>query len=308
MASSFAAVGHFLPPFLERAGVQRPIAVDPVGPSSLAAEATRSALARADWQLGDIEFILFATSTPDVDFPGSACFLQAALGCGTIGALDVRGQCAGFLYGLLIADRFQRSGMYQRILVAAGEVHSSGLDYSPAGADVAKLFGDGAGVALLGPRGSIRSVVVHADGRQHQAYWCEAPASRQHPVRMTVDDFHAGKHLPRLDHAALTNFGVGALVDAIGEALAEAGAASATVDRFYLSHVLPEVAEAACERLGLAPERCVIPSQRYGHLTAAALPVALADDVQAGQVGVGQTVCLASAGAGFTWGAAVVEL
>ncbi len=308
MGSSFAAVGHHLPPFVERAGVLRPIAVDPVGPSHLAAQASRAALERAGWGIEELEFILFATSTPDVDFPGAACFLQAALECGTIGALDVRGQCCGFLYGLLIADRLQRGGMYRRVLVAAGEVHSSGLDYGPTGAEVARLFGDGAGVALLGESGAVRSVVVHADGRPHQAYWTEAPASRQHPVRMTIEDYQAGRHLPRLDHAALAAFGVDAIAGAVDEALRQADTSAAKIDHWIVSHVFPDVAEAARQRLDVPKERWVIPSERYGHLTAAALPVALSADVEAGRIGAGQTVCLAAAGAGFTWGAAVVEL
>src|SRR6185369_679584 len=111
-------------------GVRRPIATDPVGPSDLALPPGREALAAAGLAPEDVEFLIFATMTPDVTFPGAACFFQDKLGLRTVGALDVRGQCAGYLMALMIADDYLRAGQYRNVLVAAGEVHSAGLDYS----------------------------------------------------------------------------------------------------------------------------------------------------------------------------------
>src|SRR3990172_4841139 len=150
MNTAILGLGHHLPAEVERAGVRRPIAVEAVGPSTLAANAASGALERAQLAADAVDFIVFATMTPDVTFPGAGCYLQHHLGCGTVGAVDVRAQCAGFLQGLLIADQFVRAGTYKHVLVAGAEVHSSGLDYSERGAAVSQLFGDGAGVAMIG--------------------------------------------------------------------------------------------------------------------------------------------------------------
>ena len=155
-------LGHCLPPRLvtgeelsntlgsdartleARTGIaERHYAAAGVGPSDLALEACTMALERAGLAPGDVDFLIFATMTPDVAFPGSGCLLQSKLDVGPIGALDIRAQCLGFVFGLLIADRFLRAGMYERILVATGVIHSTSLDFSPGGAGVTPYFGDG---------------------------------------------------------------------------------------------------------------------------------------------------------------------
>src|SRR5262245_41544699 len=156
MGSAILGVGHHLPGVIERLGVLRPIAVDPIGPSTLASRAALSALAGSGRTPADVDFIIFATMTPDVTFPGSGVYFQQELECSTVGALDIRAQCAGFIYSLSIADQFVRTGSYRCVLVAGGEVHSSGLDYSEKGSAVARLYGDGAGVAVVGPASGSR--------------------------------------------------------------------------------------------------------------------------------------------------------
>ena len=311
MRTAILGLGHHLPPEIETGGVRRPIAVEPVGPSALAVKAASAALTQAHLPVEDIEFIAFATMTPDVTFPGSGCFFQHAMGCGTIGALDIRAQCAGFVFGMVIADQFVRAGVYNHVLVAGAEVHSSGLDYSEAGARVASLYGDGAGVALCGRTDDDRGILgsaLHTDGRRHAQFWCEYPASRQHPVRMTVDDLRKGRHFPSIDLAAVRSFGEHALPAVIQEALQAAGLHTDHIDRYVIGHILPEVGEAVGKHLGVGADRMNVPATRHGHLTAAALPVALSEEVESGRLGPGATVCLAAAGAGFAWGAAVVRL
>src|SRR5213593_3577992 len=141
MSAAILGLGHYLPPEVACAGVCRPIAVEPVGPSTLAVKAASAALAGAQRSVDAVEFIVFATMTPDVTFPGSGCFFQHALGCRTVGALDIRAQCAGFVFGLAIADQFIRAGVYDCVVVVGAEVHSAGLDYSEAGAPIARLYG-----------------------------------------------------------------------------------------------------------------------------------------------------------------------
>ena len=311
MRAAILGLGHHLPPEVETSGVRRPIAVDPVGPSTLAVPAATQALAQAGASVDAVDFIIFATMTPDVTFPGAGCFFQDQMGCGTVGALDIRAQCAGFVFGLVIADQFVQAGVYERILVIGAEVHSSGLDYSERGASVAELYGDGAGVAFVG-RGDgtrgVRGTAIHTDGRQYERFWCEYPASRQHPVRMTAENFKEGRHFITMDIDTVRSFGEESLPAVIGEALAAANMTPAQIDRFIISHVFLDVAETVAERLNISPSHLNIPAARHGHLTAAALPTALSEEVAAGTLGTGDTVCLAAAGAGFAWGAAVVTL
>ena len=311
MRSTIIGLGHHLPPEVETLGVRRPIAVEPVGPSTLAVPAANQALAQAGVTREMVDFIVFATMTPDVTFPGAGCFFQDQLGCGTVGALDIRAQCAGFIFGLVIADQFVRAGVYERILVIGAEVHSSGLDYSERGAAVSALYGDGAGVAVVGKgddhRG-LRGAAIHTDGRQYERFWCEYPASRQHPVRMTAENFHEGRHFITMDSDAVRRFGEEALPTVIDEALRAAAVRREQIDRFIIGHIFVDVADGVGERLGVTPSRINIPAARHGHLTAAALPTALSEEVAAGTLGPGSTVCLAAAGAGFTWGAAVLTL
>jgi 3-oxoacyl-[acyl-carrier-protein] synthase-3 len=311
MRAAILGLGHHLPPLVEAAGVRRPIAVDPMGPSTLAVPAAQRALQQAGLSPESVDFIVFATMTPDVTFPGAGCFFQDQMGCGTVGALDIRAQCAGFLFGLVIADSFVQAGVYERVLVIGAEVHSSGLDYSERGTAVSALYGDGAGVALVGKgdsRRGLRGAAIHTDGRQYKRFWCEYPASRQHPARMTVENFQEGRHFITMDMDAVRCFGEESLPAVIGEALQAAAVSAEQVDRFIIGHVLLDVAETVGTRLGIAPSRLNVPAARYGHLTAAALPTALSEEVAAGTLGPGSTVCLAASGAGFAWGAAVITL
>ncbi|MBU6284213.1 hypothetical protein KGQ64_18365, partial [bacterium] len=183
-------------------------APDGEGPSALARRACEAALGAAGCAVADMGLIVFATATPDVTFPGAACFLQRELDAGTLGAVDVRAQTAGFLCALDLAMQFgatpSPSGgldpRYDRVLVAAGEVLTSGLEYAPRGADMTPRFGDGAAAAVVG-RGAagarIGAVRWTTEGDLADRFWCEYPASRQVPVRMNARDFEEGRHHPR---------------------------------------------------------------------------------------------------------------
>jgi 3-oxoacyl-[acyl-carrier-protein] synthase-3 len=309
--SALLAVGHYLPPLVQRAGVTRPIEDPPPGTSEIGARASRAALEGARIDPLDVDFIIFATINPDVPFPGAACYMQDKLGCGTVGALDVRAQCAGFVCGLMVADQFVRNGQYRRVLVVGAELHSTWVDYSPTGVELARLFGDGGGAVVLGPDGGDRGVlsaILHSDGSRHDRFWCEYPASRQHPLRITKENIRAGKHFPWMDERDVRAFGQEKLPAVVRQAVEQAGLSLDHIDHFVLSHVLPDVAADSAAALGVAAERTTVPSATYGHLGAAALPVALSEGIQAGKIKEGSTVCLAAAGAGYAWGAAVLHL
>src|SRR5262245_40999571 len=310
MPPGILGLAHYLPPAQSVGSVRRPIFTSPGGPSDLALEPAREALAQAGLAPDAVDFLIFSTMTPDVTFPGAACYFQHKFGLGTIGSLDVRGQCAGFLMGLLIADSYLRAGVYRTVLLATGEVHSAGLDYSERGESMARLFGDGAAVAVLGERSGsgLDAIICHSDGCHYERFWIEYPSSRQHPLRITVEDLRAGKHFPRLDVEHLERFGVEQLPAVVREALAAAGTTSDRIDCWILSHVLPAVVERSATALGIPSAKLITAGQTHGHLTAAALPVALSEARAAGRVGPGARVCLAACGAGYAWGAAVLTL
>jgi 3-oxoacyl-[acyl-carrier-protein] synthase-3 len=309
MPTAILGLAHHLPPEQRVGAVARPTVTEAIGPSDLALAPGRAALAQAGLDVADIDLVAFATMTPDVTFPGAACFFQYKLGAGTTAAIDLRGQCAGFLTGLLVADAYLGAGIYQRVLLAAGEVHSSGLDYSPAGIALAELYGDGAAVAVLGAgEGGCEAIVVHSDGRHFDRFWIEYPSSRQHPLRITVENLRAGKHYPRIDRDAVTALALAQLPAVVREACERAGASLAQIDLFILSHVLPDVAARCADRLGLAADAWLDAGAAHGHLTAATLPVALSEALASGRIGRGARVCLATCGAGAAWGAAVLRV
>jgi 3-oxoacyl-[acyl-carrier-protein] synthase-3 len=280
-----------------------------LGPSDLATTAAGRALAAAGCTADDVDLIVFATMTPDIAFPGPGCYLQDKLGCRTVGALDIRSQCTGFLSGLATADAFVRAGRSGRVLVCAAEVHSSALDYTPRAAAITPRFGDGAGVVLLGPGepSALRSCVLHNDPAGFERFWCEFPASRNYPARMTREAFVAGRHYYVYDGAALADQARAAMAAVTGEALAAADVSVEQVALFLMHYVDPRVAREAAERAGLPAERTLATAEAAGHMSAAGLPIAVADALATGRLRPGDLVCCTAFGAGIAWGAAVLR-
>ena len=327
--SAVLGCGRFLPPrvvpsealagelgiagaaMTEMSGVhQRHYAEPGTGPSDLGREAAIAALGAAGLGPRDVDLIIFATMTPDIAFPGSACFLQDKLGCNTVGALDLRAQCAGFLFALSAGDRFVRAGRAGRVLVVGAEVYSTALDHSPRGAAVTPYFGDGAGAVVLGPAATpgVLATVLHGDPAAYERFWCEFPASRHYPARMELEHFHAGRHFYTLDAGALHPQAERALADVTREALDRAGIAADAVRLFVAHYFDHRVARRALEALGISGERVVATAEGAGHIGAAGIPVALADAVAAGRARRGDVVCCAAFGAGLSWAAMVLRL
>lgn len=301
-----------------RTGVSvRHRAPDGEGPSDLARRAADEALAAAGCGVPDLGLIVFATATPDVTFPGAACYLQHKLDAGTLAAIDVRAQTAGFLCGLDLAMQFGATpapsgGLdprYDRVLVAAGEVLTTGLEWAPRGADMTPRFGDGAAVAIVGrgPAGArIGAVRWYTEGELADRFWCEYPASRQVPVRMTARDFEEGRHHPRADLAALAPIAVDRIASVAREVLELAGWEAASLDAAVVDYVEPAVAARAVAAIGVPDGRASIPTAEFGHVLAAGLPIGLARALPG--LAPGARVLLAAAGPGFTYGAATLEV
>ncbi len=310
MSTSILGLGHELPPVKAVEDTKRPTVSAPCGPSDLALAASQRALAEAGWTPDSVEMLVFATMTPDVSFPGAGCFLQEKLGGGTVGAMDIRGQCAGYLMGLAVANDLIESGKYERVLLAGAEVHSSAMDRSESGLPIRTLYGDGGAVAAIsgGPGiADVSAVMCGSDGRHYARFWCEYPASKHYPDRISIEDFEAGKHFLQIDRDHVATFGREKLPETVRKTLATRDLPVDQVDLLIVSHVFPEVAEDAARALGLGDDRFVVAGSEHGHLTAASLPVALNEAREAGRIGSGAKVGLAACGAGYAWGAALLE-
>jgi 3-oxoacyl-[acyl-carrier-protein] synthase-3 len=295
----------------QRTGIkERHWVTEGVGGTDLAYEATKRALAKAGWQASDIEAIVYATLSPDHNFPGDACFLQAKLGIPGTAALDIRNQCSGFIYGLSVADAWIRAGQFKRILLVGAEVHSTGLDISTRGRDVAVIFGDAAGVALLeatdAPGRGVLSTHLHADGRFGKDLWVEAPASRYQP-RLTREMMDEARHYPKMDGSKVFKNAVVRMPEVIREALKANGLTPGDIKVLIPHQANLRISEAVQKALELRDDQVFNNIQKYGNTTAASIPLCLSEAIEARGVQRGDLVTLAAFGAGFTWGSALIR-
>ena len=295
----------------QRTGIRERRFVEPgVGPTDLGLQAAHHALHSAGLTPDQIDFIIFATLSPEYNFPGCGCLLQEKLGVGTVGALDVRNQCTGFVYGLSIADQFVRTGTYRHILVVGAEVHSSGLEMNTHGRDVAVIFGDGAGAVVVGRSDSgsrrILSSPLHAQGKYARKLWLEVPSSLSQP-RLTEEMLREGRHYPHMDGRYVFKHAVERLQESVREALADNRLKIEDVALLILHQANLRISEAVIRSLKIPPERVFSNIQRYGNTTAASIPIALDEAVRAGRVQPGDLVVLAAFGSGFTWGATILR-
>lgn len=193
--------------------------------AEMGAHAAREAIAAAGIAPGDVEQVIYATLNPDVFFPGNGVFLEHLLGLGTAGAMDIRNQCTGFVYGLAAADGFIRSGLARTVLVVGGEIQSTALDLTDRGRDVAVLFGDGAGAAVVqareGNRGILASV-LHSQGRYARELFAEAPVATA-TGRITPAMIAEGRHFPYMNGKLVFQHATRRFAEAIAEVLRKGG-------------------------------------------------------------------------------------
>jgi 3-oxoacyl-[acyl-carrier-protein] synthase III len=280
-----------------------------IGASDLALPAAKTALEQAGIGPKDVDAIIFATLSPDVYFPGSACILQNKLGCRQIAALDVRNQCSGFLYSLSVADAWIRAGVYKNILIVGAEVHSTGIELTERGRDVAVLFGDGAGAVVIQAteqdRG-VRTVEIAADGVGARELWVEAPASMYDP-RIDHAMIDEGRHFPRMNGKQVFRWAVEKMPEVALSVLGKVGKTPADIDLFVPHQANMRINQMVAGKLGIPEDRVVHNIERYGNTTAATIPIGISESWKDGKIKEGSTVLMAAFGAGFTWGAAVVD-
>jgi 3-oxoacyl-[acyl-carrier-protein] synthase III len=298
---------------VERTGIRERRWVEPgrgIGASDLAVEASRRALAAAGLRPDQIGMIIFATLSPDHDFPGTGVFLQRKLGLKPMPVLDIRQQCTGFVYGLSIADQYVKSGFVDHVLLVGAEVHSTGLDVSTRGRDVTVIFGDGAGAAVIGPARDAESGVLschlYAEGSHAEDLWVESPASRYSP-RLTVADLEAGKHYPSMNGRPVFKHAVTRMPEVVHEALRANGYGIQDLGCLIPHQANLRINELVQKSLGLPDEKIHNNIDRYGNTTAATIPLCLEEALRVGKIRRGDLVCLVAFGAGFTWASALLR-
>ncbi len=283
-----------------------------VGSSDLGLEASKIALQKAGWQPADIDLIIFATLSPDFFFPGSGCLMQHKLGLTSTPALDIRQQCTGFLYGVTTADAYIRSGLANRILLVGAEVHSTGLDISTAGRDVAVIFGDGAGAVCLEgiesdePTGILASA-LHANGEFAESLMVEVGSSRLNP-RISHELIDQGRHWPRMDGKTIFKLAVQKLPEVVHETLTKAELSLEDIDLFIPHQANMRINQFFQQSMKLPAEKVFNNIQRYGNTTAASIPIAFDEALEMKLIGNGSTVLFLGLGAGLTWGAVISRL
>ena len=295
---------------VQRTGIRERRFVEPgTGASDLGVTAARVAIERAGLTPKDIQFLIFATLSPDLFFPGAGVFVQEKLGLDTVGALDVRTQCTGFLYALSVAEAYVKSGFHDNVLVIGAEVHSTGLDMSTAGRDVSVIFGDGGGAVVVGPSETgvgILSSHLHSEGKYARELMTEAPASSENP-RISKEMLDARRHFGVMNGRSVFAHAVRRFPEVILEALSANG-----MEVSDLSLVIPHqanlrITQAVAKSLGIPPEKVFSNIEKYGNTTAASVPIALDECATEGRIRSGDLVCLAAFGSGFTWASSLIR-
>lgn len=277
--------------------------------SMMGAEAARMAIDAAGIEAKDIDQVIYATLNPDVFFPGNGVFIEDLLDLNTAGAMDIRNQCTGFIYGVAAADGFIQAGIARTILLVGGEVQSTALDPTDRGRDMAVLFGDGAGAVIIQATDEDRGVlasVLHSQGRYARDLYCEAPIATVRE-RITPEMMAAGRHFPSMNGPMVFKHATRRFCEAITEVLAKGGHSPADVDLLVPHQANQRITDAVADRMGMGPDRVFSNISRYGNTTAATIPIALAEAEREGRLERGHLVVTVAFGSGFTWGANLIR-
>ncbi|ALS27511.1 3-oxoacyl-ACP synthase [Paenibacillus sp. 32O-W] len=285
-----------------RTGIrERRIASAEEATSDLAYEAAERALADAGVSAEELDLIVVATITPDMFFPSTACLLQEKLGAKQAAAFDLSAACSGFIYGLATVSSMIASGMYGRALVVGAECLSRVTDYTDRNTCI--LFGDGAGAVVLGrvPEGrGFRSFELGADGAGGELLKICGGGSR---LPATAESVAGRRHFIEMAGSEVFKFAVRIMGSAAEEALRKAGMDKSDIDLLVPHQANIRIIQSALNRLDLPEEKCMINLDRYGNVSAASIPIALAEAVEEGRVKEGDRIVMVGFGGGLTWGA-----
>ena len=325
--TKIAGIGHYVPErivtnkdieklmdtndewIVTRTGIHERRWVNPgIGTSDLAVKAAEIALDMAKVLAKDINLIIFATLTSDYNFPGSAVQVQDKMGMDTIGAFDIKAACSAFVYGLSIGDQYIKTGQADNVLVIGAEIQSTGVDISTKGRDMAVLFGDGAGAAVLQPSSGsseILSTHIHSQGKYLKELWAEIPTSIESPC-LTAKMVEEGRHFPQMHGREVFRNAVTRFPEVIKEALDKNNLTVDDVNMFIPHQANLRITQSVAKRLGVEMDRMYSNIERYGNTTGASIPIALAEAHLEGKIKKDDIVILAAFGAGFTWASAAI--
>lgn len=283
---------------------------DPMDGCEMGIRAAKQALEMANEAVENVDFLIWGTLSPDHQFPGNAAWAQPRLGLRAgVPCMDLRVQCSFLPYALTVADALIKTGQYRRILIVGSEIHSTGLDFTEAGRDVAVLFGDGAGALLLGAgtQGEgILATAVHADGQY--AAELQTPLGSAHaPCWVTHEDIDRRDHIPRMNGKLVFKQAVTKMPECILGLLKKTGFTLDDLNLFISHQANLRIIELVQRTLGLPDDKIYNNIERYGNTTAASILIALDECVRSGRIQRGQLLCVASFGAGFTWGGALIR-
>lgn len=300
----------------ERTGIQERRWVKPGSgetTSTMGTEAAKIAIERAGIDKDEIDFIIFATLSPDYYFPGPGVQVQKALNIKTVGALDVRNQCSGFLYALSVADQFIKTGMYKNILVIGSELHSRGLDKTTRGRGVSVIFGDGAGAVVLSrsedAKHGILSTHLHSQGEHAEELSLIAPGMGKRWVSDILQENNPDdeSYFPYMNGQFVFKNAVVRFAEVINEGLQKNNLTKEDISLLIPHQANLRISQFVQHKFGLRDDQVFNNITRYGNTTAASIPIALSEAWQAGKIKDGDLVVLAAFGSGFTWGSAIIR-
>lgn len=299
----------------ERTGIKerRHVSTEEDTTTSMGVKAAKIAIERAGIHKDDIDFIVFATLSPDYYFPGPGVLVQRDLGIKTVGALDVRNQCSGFVYGISVADQYVKSGMYKNVLVIGSEVHSRGLDMTTRGRGVSVIFGDGAGAAVVSREEDtskgILSTHLHSEGQHAEELSLIAPGMGKRWVTDIINDNDPDdeSYYPYMNGQFVFKNAVVRFTEVIMEGLKKNHLQPTDIDLLIPHQANLRISQFVQNKFGLADHQVYNNIMNYGNTTAASVPIALTEAWEKGMVKEGDLVVLAAFGSGFTWGSAIIR-
>lgn len=299
----------------ERTGIKerRHVQLEEDTTSGMALKAAKIAIERSGIDKDDIDFIVFATLSPDYYFPGPGVTLQKDLGIKTVGALDVRNQCSGFIYALSVADQFIKTGMYKNILVVGSEVHSKGLDMTTRGRGVSVIFGDGAGAAILSRTEDldkgILSTHLHSQGEHAEELALIAPGMGKRWVTDIIAENNPEdeSYYPHMNGQFVFKNAVVRFSEVINEGLEANGLQVSDIDMLIPHQANLRISQFIQQKFQLTNDQVYNNIMKYGNTTAASVPIALTEAWEQGKIKEGDLVVLAAFGSGFTWASAIIR-
>jgi 3-oxoacyl-[acyl-carrier-protein] synthase-3 len=275
--------------------------------------AARQAIERAGLAPADIDFIVFATLSPDYYFPGPGVLVQRDLGMRTVGALDIRNQCSGFVYGISLADQYIKTGMYKHVLVIGSELHSKGLDMTTRGRGVSVIFGDGAGAAVLSreenPEKGILSSHLHSEGQHAEELSLLAPGMGKRWVTDILKDNDPDdtSFFPIMNGQFVFKNAVVRFSEVILEGLAANGLTASDINMLIPHQANLRISQFIQQKFKLSDDQVFNNIMHFGNTTAASIPIALTQAWEQGKVAENDLVVLAAFGSGFTWGSVIIR-